>query len=434
MKKSVGIVGGGIAGMSAAYELAKKGYQVSVFERDEMLGGLAGSFRIEGEYLEKFYHHIFVTDTQIISYLKELGLEERLLWLSSRVGVYYANSIYRFTSPRDLLQFSPLTLWDRIRLGLGTLYIRGIKDWKRLDSLTVREFVTKYMGENVYRVVWQPLFQSKFGKHADQVSAAWLWSKLNIRGPKNKRLKEVLGYLDGGFGLMFDELEKRVLSMGGKIYKNAPAEKIAVVDGKLESVTVNGTVHRFDRLICAVPIPIFLNLTSGLPGDYRQRLAQIEYQNSVCLILKLRKPLSDTYWLNINDINVPFVGVIEHTNFHAKDAYGNYHIAYISKYTNREDPLFAMNKDELLNVYFPHLKKIFPKLERDWIIDSSLWRENYTQAITTVNYAARVPGYKTPVKNLYLVTMAQVFPEDRGMNYGIKTAQQLVDQILAEQE
>jgi protoporphyrinogen oxidase len=432
--KSVGIVGGGITGLAAAYELSKRGFAVTLFERDDSLGGLAGSFKVEGQYLEKFYHHLFFSDYDIVSLLKEIGLIDKLLWLPGNVGVYYANSIYRLNSPLDLLRFKPLSFWGRIRMGLGALCVRRLTDWKALDRMTVRDFVEKYMGEEVYRVVWEPLFRSKFDDDADRISAAWLWTKLRARGERGRKRKETLGYLDGGFGLMFDELEKRVLVAGGTILKRAPVERIEIQNGRACGVFTGGRLFPFDSVLCTTAVPIFLRLAPGLPGEYASKLAQIRYQGTVCLVLKLKHSLSQTYWLNVNDPEIPFVGVIEHTNFQSKASYGDAHIAYLSRYVNTGHRLYSLSKEQLLEEYVPHLQKMFPEFRRDWIVDTHLWKEDYTQPIALVNYSDSIPAYRSPVKGLYLSTMAQVYPEDRGINYGIKTAREAVLQIAEDLE
>lgn len=427
MAKSVGIVGGGITGLSAAYALAKLGHSVTLFERDAALGGLAGSFRVGGEYLEKFYHHIFLSETRIQGLLGEIGLGGRLVWLPDRTGVYYANSIYRLSSPLDLLKFKPLPLIDRVRMGIGAWRMRRISDWKALDRISARDFIEEYMGGTVYRVVWEPLFRSKFGPDADRISAAWLWTKLRARTERGgKKRGGSMGYLQGGFGLMFDELERRVVSLGGRILKSSPAERIEAGEGSARAVVSGGKRHEFDAVLCTTAIPIFLKLAPDLPADYSERLARIRYQGTVCLVLKLKRPLSRTYWLNVNDPDMPFVAVVEHTNLGLRSDYGGVHLAYVSRYLERGHRLYSLSEGELLDEYCPHLSRMFPAFRRDWVLEARLWKEDYTQPVATVGYSEAIPGHRAPVPGLYLATMAQVYPFDRGMNYGIEIADRAV--------
>src|SRR5690606_6074000 len=135
-------------------------------------------FLANGEPLERFYHHWFTSDTHVTGLVRELGTEERIIQRATRTGMYFANRIFRLSSPMDVLRFTPLGPLDRVRLGLLAIRARAVRDWRSLEKLTAREWLIRLGGREVYRVVWQPLLEGKFGPYADDVAAVWFWNKL----------------------------------------------------------------------------------------------------------------------------------------------------------------------------------------------------------------------------------------------------------------
>ena len=416
---NIGIIGGGIAGLSAAYELGKKGHQVAVFEKEAELGGQAATFEVAGERLERFYHHIFRSDVDIIQLLDELGLGEKLEWLDSRVGFLHQGRIYDFVTPWHLLKFKPVGLVDRVRLGLVTLYLRGNKNWPRLEGRTVQEWITRYAGRRNYDVVWGPLLKNKFGASFQEVGMVWLWGKVHLRLASRDKGKERLGYLRGSFGLLTDALQQRILEAGGEIHTSSPVSKIILEDGKAVGLRVGEDEHHFDAIVATVPSPAFLRMVPRMPTEYAAKLEEACYQAAVCLVLTLKKPLSHIYWLNISDPSIPFVAVIEHTNFVDPSNYGGKRIVFLSNYVAKDSPLYQLDADGLLVEYLPHLAKINPEFVPGWIEERYLFREEAGQPIVGKNYYSRIPEHQTPISGLYLANTTQIYPEDRGMNYSI---------------
>ena len=429
---NVGIVGGGIAGLTAAYELTKRGINCTIYERSPEVGGLAGFFEVNGVLLEKFYHHLFTSDTAIADMIEELGLGQDLEW-KPIVTSYYANRIYRLSSPLDVLRFKPLNLIDRFRLGLLAIVPRLINDWKPLEDITAKEWLIRYGGSNVYENVWGPLMRGKFGVYADQVAAVWIWNKLKLRGgSRGKGQKENLGYLKGGFGRAIRAWQEKLQLMGVQILTATPVEQIIVEEGRATGIQARGAFQPHDRILVTTAPALFSQLTPSLPPDYKERLASIIYLANVCLVLNLDRSLSDTYWLNVNDPTVPFVAVVEHTNMQRPEEYGGQHIAYVSRYMPANDKYAQMAPDELLEAYLPHLRKLFPAFERSWVKNYWAWREDFAQPVITKRYSALKPPFRTPISDLWLCSMAQVYPEDRGMNYAVVYARRAVNEMLGE--
>ncbi|MBN1582928.1 MAG: NAD(P)/FAD-dependent oxidoreductase [Anaerolineae bacterium] len=431
---NVAIVGAGITGMSAADELAQRGITCTIFERDEMVGGLAGSFQVNGVYLEKFYHHLFTSDTAAAGLIERLGLGDKLEWLPTS-NSFYANRIYRLSTPFDLLKFAHIRFIDRIRLGLLYLKTRSVTDWQSLETITAREWLIDMAGQSVYDGVWKPMLRSKFGQYADQVAAVWIWNKLKLRGSsRDKTQKEQLGYLKGGFGQAIHAWEKRLREQGVSIELNAHVDEIRIENGAATGIIANGNLRAFDRVLVTVAPELFVQIAPDLPVDYRARLSKIKYLANVCLVMSLDRSLSDTYWLNIGDPTIPFTGVIEHTNMQRAGRYGGAHLAYISRYLDPADPHYQMPVDALLNAYLPHLQKMFRGFDRDWVKQVWAWRERFTQPLIGLHYSQVKPPFKTPIENLWLSCMAQVYPQDRGMNYALVYGRRAALELLDESD
>ncbi len=434
MNINVAIVGGGLTGMSAADVLSQNGCRCTLFERDAQVGGLAGSFLVNGVQVEKFYHHLFTSDTAMADLIARLGLGDKLEWLPTS-NSFFANRIYRLSTPLDLLRFAHLGLVDRIRLGLLYLSTRFVGDWQPLEAITAREWLIRIAGQRVYEKVWQPLLRGKFGSYADEVAAVWMWNKLKLRGSsRGKAQEERLGYLREGFGQAIEAFERQLRAQGVQIEFDAAVERVHIQDGRADGVVVHGALRTFDRVLVTVAPELFLQIAPDLPQDYRARLSSIKYLANVCLVMSLDRSLSDTYWLNVADPAIPFTGVIEHTNMQRPETYGGAHLAYLSRYMAPEDPYYAMSPAELLDAYLPHLTKMFRGFDRAWVKDLWVWRERYTQPLIGLNYSQIKPPFQTPVENLWLSCMAQVYPQDRGMNYAVVYGQRVAQAMLGQDE
>jgi protoporphyrinogen oxidase len=429
----VTIVGGGFTGLAAAYELAKGGVQVTVLEAEPEIGGLAAAFDVHGEKLDRFYHHWFTNDLHVTRLIEELGLADMVEVNPTNTGVYYSNKFYRLSTPWDLLKFTPLSVFARLRLGALTLRARRVKDWKKLEDKTAREWLTELGGEDVYRVMWQPLLEGKFGPYAESVSAVWFWNKLKLRGgSRGKSGEERLAYFKGGFVGLAEAIAKQIQDLGGNIDLNTPVKKIEKIKDRWCLNTEQG-LYSSDKVIVTTALPLLGEMIeSWAPKKYVTDLNRIKYIGNVCLVLELDLSLSSTYWLNVNDPSFPFVGVIEHTNFERPETYGGRHIVYLSKYLPHTDRLYSMSPDEFLEYALPFLKKMFPKMDRSWIKAHHLWRARWSQPIVEKHYSRLIPNEDSPFEGLHICSMAQIYPEDRGTNYAIREGRRIAVKMLGQ--
>lgn len=427
------IIGGGYTGLAAAWDLAHHGHKVIILEQDKTLGGLAGSFELSpGNWIEKFYHHWFTSDTAILDLVKEIGLESQVQFLSSNTGLFFANSIFRLASPLDLLRFTPLPLIDRIRTGVMALIARRIDDWRSLENQSAEEWIRKVGGNRAFEVIWKPLLLGKFGPEAGNVSAVWFWNKLKLRGSsRNSKGGESLAYIKGGFKKVTETLVARIREQGVQIRTSTRVIKIISENGVVKGVeTAEGLIHA-KAVLATVPLPVFLDIAPQLPPSYTESAKQIRFLGNVCLVLRLRKSLSSTYWLNVADPTFPFVGIIEHTNFDDKSNYGGEHIAYMSKYLPTSDPMYQFDEKQLFEYCLPHIQRMFPGFSADeWVIGYRAWKAEFSQPVITKHYSTLIPATKTPIGNVWLSTMAQIYPEDRGTNYAVRHARQVAREMI----
>ena len=437
----VGVIGGGAAGLAAAFELAKKGHHVEVFERDPFLGGQASTFEVGGGRLERGYHHLFMSDTHIVDLIHELGLGPKLAWIESKMGFFHAGRIWKFATPVDLLRFTSLSLLDRLRLGLVTLYLQKTRNGLKFEGVTAAEWLQKRVGRKAYEVVWEPMLRGKFGEHYSEISMTWLWGKIYLRVASRGKPweKEKLGYPMGSFAEIFETLGDRIQELGGEVHISAGVRKVVIEEERAKGLEVevpgrDVEVRPYDAVIATTPSYVFTRLVPPLPEEYQQKLTNVTYLAAVLMVLVLKQPLSPMYWLNIADRSMPFVGVIEQTNLVDPSLYGGKHVVYFSNYPSRQNPLYTMSGEELLEDFLPHLRKINPSFDPSWVEEYYHHRVDAAQPIIGVNYSRRIPDLRTPIKGLYLANTTQIYPEDRGTNYSVRLGKQVVDMLLRDFE
>lgn len=436
-KKKIAIIGAGYTGMTAAWELARSGFfDVTVIERSEEVGGLASGLKIGGANIEKTYHHIFKSDTYATQTIAELGLTDKLEWRDSSMGLCFEQKTYPFMTPVDLLKFPPLNFWDKIRAGLVILYLQKTSDWKKFINASAFEWMEKWSGQAATNVIWGPLLKNKFDAYYQEISMAWLWARIHIRGnSKNKTLGgEKLGYMTGGFDLLTKGLKSEMDRNHVTTRLNTAVEKVTRNEnGKKLALQISGLKEEFDRVLATVPSPVFAGLVSDeIKRDlwYFNQLSQIEYLGVVCAVFSSRQKINDYYWTSINDENAPFLVFINQTRLVDKSRYSGSFVYYLAAYVPHNHRYFGMDEHDLLRSWFAYLKILYPSFTEEEIIEKHLFRLKYAQHITDRNYPSRVPDYRCPISGMYLANFSQLFPEDRGINFAIREGKKVAKIIL----
>lgn len=423
MKKVV-VIGAGYTGLVAAYRLASAGHKVTILERSDVVGGLASGFMIEKSSLERAYHHIFKTDTDIISLANELGIGDKIKWHDSSVSLYYDNVLYPFKGAVDLIKFKPLSLINRVRAGLVVLYLQHTNRWEKFQKISAYHWMLRYAGKEVTKVIWEPLLKGKFDTFYDKVSMAWLWARVHIRAQSREPGGEKLGYFDGGFQVFTDALTEKLLSLGVEIRTNIGIKHIGTkTEDTVSIVFEDDHSEKYDSCIATTPSHIFAKLIEGEKSAkpaYIKQLNSISYLGARLLIFSSTQDISPYYWHNINDLNLPFLVFIHHTRLISKENYNGKYIYYIATYLPHEDKLFTCEDEELETIWFKSLKQIFPKFNAEKIHEKHFFRFANAQHIVTDDYANNIPTIVTPLSNVYLSNFSQIYPEDRGTNYAVR--------------
>jgi protoporphyrinogen oxidase len=428
----VAVIGGGLAGLVAADRLLGAGVPVTIFEKFPEAGGLVGVVNVGGTPLERYYHHLFTSDVDYVSFAKEFGLEKDLLWLKSRMGFLSGGKLYDFGTPASLLTFKPLGLLGRVQFVLSTLKLRHDADWKSLEAETAMGWMRRNGYSRALDAVWGPLLRQKYGRRAEDVGLVWLWGKIALRTRSRDKtgLGERLGYLKGSFGRGIAAVLARVKERGGDLRTSRPVKIVKKAAGGFD-VTFAGGTETFDLVLSTVAIPELLRLAPDLPEETRKTWSAISYAHALCAILELDRPLSPYYWLNVGDDDMPFGGVIEHTNFLSPADYGGRHVVYLSNYVLTDDAKWRRRDSELWAEYLPALKVVNPAFDESWILAKQIGRAEYAQPIIVPGYSKLLPPLQTPVPGLWSACMAQTYPEDRGQNYAIRIGREAADAILA---
>lgn len=463
----VAVLGAGVAGLVCAYRLTQEGHVCDVYERWPGLGGQAATLDVGGgDLLERYYHHLFTSDRHIVQLYEELGMGDELEWHPSSMAFFVDGRQWAFNTPFDLLRFGPLSPPARLRMGLAVLLLqKRAKRVEPFESITARAWIEKRMGRGPWRKIWGPLLRGKFGERAEDISMAWLWSKLTLRRQLegDEARHEQLGYPSHSWERLFDGLRDAIVAGGGRVLVDRPAVALrrgragGDDDGAGFHVTAGAagsfraghdprgfaraggadSEEHYDAVVATVPSDVFGallddELASAIGKDYLDRLAATEYHTALCLLLELDRQFSPFYWTNIADPELPFVGLVEHTNFISPERYGGRRFLYVANYLAPGDPLLALSPEELLAAYLPGLRKVQPDFSPDWIRARWLHREPAAQPIVTVGYHRRIPPLRTGVPGLVLANTTQIYPEDRGTNYSVRLGGDAARALLAE--
>jgi protoporphyrinogen oxidase len=423
---STAVLGGGALGLTLAYRLAQGGERVVVFEREPEAGGLAAGFRVgeNGPWLEKFYHHLFRTDTDAIALIGELGLGDKLYWGKPNTSSLIDGKPYRLDGALPVLTFAPLPIWDRLRLGAVAAAMKALPNADPLEGKTASQWLSRWMGQRAYELAFAPLFRGKFGEYADQIAMPWFWARIHCR-------TSALGYLRGGFQQLYEKLVVGIEAHGGEVRLGTEVRSVRLEEEGGYRIATAAGEERYDCVVSTLPPRVTFKIVPDLPTDFRARYDWRLAYGAHCLILALDRPLlKDIYWLSIADAGYPFLAAVEHTNYIPASEYGDRHLLYLGNYLPMDHPLMHATPQAALEQFLPHLSRLNPAFSRDWIREYWGFAAPFAQPIVTTEYRAHIPPHETPLPGLYLANMFQVYPQDRGQNYSIALANKLAKRLL----
>jgi protoporphyrinogen oxidase len=416
------ILGAGALGLTLALRRALAGDHVTVIEREAQPGGLAAGFPIGDTTLEKFYHHLFRSDHAIIALLHEIGLGDDLIWHTPDTSMFVAGTPYTLNSVGSVLRFKPISLFDRLRMGAVVGYLKLWPHYHALEEQNAITWLRRWMGRAPVEKVWQPQLVGKFGAYADDISMAWMWARLHDRTTQ-------LGYLRGGFQRFYDRMAALLDVLGARLHFATSATQIRPQRGGRVRVATTGGDLIANRVVSTLPTHITLKLLPTLPTFQRRYDVQTAL-GAHCLILSLDRQLMErVYWLSICDPDFPFLAVVEHTNYMPPEDYGGRHLVYLGNYLPMEHPLFRQSKEAVIESFAPHIKRINPAFALDWVQESWMFAAPFAQPVVTPGYTQHIPPHQLPIKNVFLATMFQIYPQDRGQNYAVDMANWLAKHL-----
>ena len=431
----IAIIGAGAAGLAAGYDLTRAGFEVVIYEAGAEVGGLAAGFKDSGWdwTLEKFYHHWFANDDAVLGLIDELGASDKVLLPRPITSLWLNGRIHQMDRPNIVVANLGLPIsWPaKVRYGLAGLYLKLSRNWKPLERVTADAWLRRTMGDEAYEKLWRSLLIGKFGHFYDKVNMAWFWARVYKRTPR-------LGTFEGGFQAFLELLAERVRSQGAQIRLNTPVERIVPAEtGGLDVQTGAGGDH-FDAVISTSSPQIMRRLVPDLPAAYDQQLGALKSMGAVVVILALKEQLltDGTYWLSLpsdhadkSQAEFPFLALVEHTNYMDRAHYGGDHLVYCGDYVPPDHEYFELSEDELVDRFVSVLGTFNPAFSPDWIRKRWVFRVRYAQPIPFVNQSAALPDLRTPVPGLYLASMSQVYPWDRGTNYAVEMGRNVAQMI-----
>ncbi len=413
----IAVVGAGPMGLSVALQLVKNGHDVTVFEADDRVGGMTASFDFGGLSIERYYHFICANDKPHFNMIKEMGIEDKLKWTETKMGYFYNGNLFDWGNPVALLKFPALSFISKIRYGLHAFISTKRSDWSTLDKVEASSWIRRWVGYKAYDVMWKSLFDLKFYDYANNLSAAWIWTRIKrIGNSRYNLMKEKLGYLEGGSEILLLAMQKRIEELGGKIKLSTPVGKLVIESGAFSGVESGGAIEKFDSVFCTTPLPYISRLIPDLPEALKQQYDDRKNIAVVCLIVKLKKAVTQNFWLNVNDERMDIPGIVEYTNLYPMDE----HIVYVPYYMPGEHPKYADSDDVFKDKVRNHLKLINAELTDGDFVDIHVSRYRYAQPICDPDYLSKLPPVNLPVKGLYVADTSYYYPEDRGVSESIR--------------
>ncbi|MEP7042434.1 MAG: NAD(P)/FAD-dependent oxidoreductase [Dokdonella sp.] len=429
MQTSYAILGAGPMGLACALELLKAGHAVDIYERDDRLGGMSANFDFDGLAIERYYHFICKTDVPLFDLLEELQLSDRLHWTDTKMGFYCDGRLYRWGTPFALLAFDKLGWFDKLRYAVHVLHAKGISDWTTLDGVGAVSWLKRWLGNRGYDVLWRRLFELKFYEHVNQLSASWLGTRIKRVALSRRSVRqESLGYLEGGSATLLDAMERRIRELGGRIHLKSGIEQVTTTDGHVRGIVIGGQERAVDKVVSTAPLQYVPDLVPGLPASFAAQIRAIGNIPVVCVILKLRRPLTENFWMNISDPTIEIPGLIEYSNLNPGTGPS---IVYAPFYMPKTHPKYARDNRAFVDEVLGYLPRINPEFRPDWVVATHCHRYDFAQTICPPGFQSMLPSMRTPIAGLFIADTSYYYPEDRSISESIKTGHALARVALA---
>ena len=426
--KTVAVIGAGIMGLATAYYLTQKGYRVTVLEKEKEIGGMAVTFDFSGTEIERFYHFHCTSDYDYFEMLKELGLEERLKWKSTSMGYWFNKTLQPWGNPIALLKFKGLGLMAKIRYGLHAFLSVKRNRYDDLDKIESTGWIKKWVGQEAWDKLWKNLFELKFYEYSDRLSAAWIWSRIRRIGrSRYSMFKEKLGYLEGGSKPLIFGIADYIKRNGGNVFSDKVVNTVVKDENGLYKLTCSdGNEFYCRNVVSTIPLPYISDMFECIDERARNMFSETVNEGVVCVIVKLKKALTENFWLNVNDPSMDIPGTIEYTNLNPLDGE---HIVYVPYYMPITNSRFSDSDDVYRSKIRTYFKEINKELSDDDFVDIQVSRYRYAQPICGMEYMKTIPDIKMENERIYIADTSYYYPEDRGISEGIKIARKIASLV-----
>lgn len=417
MGERIAVLGAGPMGLAVAYQLVLDGHHPVVFEADDRVGGMTATFDFSGLEIERYYHFHCISDHAFLQILEELSIADQMRWTETRMGYWYQGRLQSWGNPIALLRFKGLGWLAKLRYGLHAFLSTKRDDWRTLDHVEATGWIKRWVGAEAYEVLWRKLFDYKFYEYAGNLSAAWIWSRIRRIGRSRYDLfREKLGYLEGGSATLLQAMKAFIETHGGEIRLSCPVSRVVLEGEMVKGVEANGEVHAFDKVISTIPLPYVPRLMPDLPATVLEAYRSVKNIAVVCVIAKLKKPVTENFWLNTNDPEMDIPGLVEYTNLRPLDE----HIVYVPFYMPAENSKYQEPDSVFLEKVRRYLSKINPELVDADFIEIRASRYRFAQPICEPGYLDRLPSVGLPLKGLWVADTSYYYPEDRGISESIE--------------
>jgi protoporphyrinogen oxidase len=416
-------------GLAAAFHAVKAGHSVEVVEAAPEPGGMAAHFDLAGLSIERFYHFVCKSDASTMELMGELGIRDQLRWRSTSMGIFTGGRLHDWGTPVALMKFNELSLVSRLRYCLFAFLSVRRDRWDAIETESARSWITRWCGVEVYDRLWKPLFDLKFYQYADDVSAAWIWTRIRRIGRSRRSImQEELGYIEGGSQTLVDSLCSAILERGGRIHTQCAAQKVLVEDGRVTGVVTSKGVMQADAVLCTVPTPLIPAMVPDLPTDWKAQYESIINMGICCLVFKLKRSISPHFWINVSEADMAIPGIIEFSNLRPV---GEESVVYVPYYMPNDNIKFKWSDKELLDEAFAYLQRINPMLTRQDIVAAHVARLRYAQPVCEPGFAAKIPAVQTPIQGLQIADTCFYYPEDRGISESVRFGHEMAGRLPA---
>ncbi len=426
----IGIIGGGMMGLVLAKKLADPAHEITVFERSDQIGGLATYQKYDNFYWDRFYHVILPSDSHLIQFIKEIGLEDQLRWKKTYTGVYVDEQFYSVSNNKEFLLFPPLNMIQKFRLALTILYASRIKDWRKMEKLTVEDWLVKIGGRKTYEKFWKPLLLAKLGEAYRRVSAVFIWTYIKrlFEARDSSAHQEQMGYVSGGYKTVFDQLEELFNQENVTLHKSISVQNIRKNEGGGIIVTHDGGESDFDKVIFTAPVNVLEKIVHSDLYEVSKPDKQVEYLGVICMVLLTEEPLTPFYVLNIADKTIPFTGVIGLSTLVDTAETSGYHVTYLPKYIISTDPLLRSSDEEIEQSFLAGLEKMYPDFPKEKIKKVYINRAIKVQPVQVLNYSQIVPKTTTKHKDFYVLNTSQFVNDTLNNNSVVRHVNRFVEE------